>query len=78
MGGGLLSSYRKDLVTLKRESIFPIEEKSFYRTAAGMKSVEKRPAAGGESCKIKIGMHRDNITPAFNRWSNIFFTMEKS
>ena len=23
--------YRKDLVTLKRESIFPIEENSFYR-----------------------------------------------
>ena len=23
----------------------------FYRTAAGMKSVAKRPAAGGESCK---------------------------
>ncbi len=23
----------------------------FYRTAAGMESVAKRPAAGGESCK---------------------------
>jgi hypothetical protein len=51
--------YRKDPVTLTRESIFPIEEQSFYRTAAGMKSVAKRPAAGGESCKAGFFVHKN-------------------
>ncbi|EOS27125.1 hypothetical protein C806_00718 [Lachnospiraceae bacterium 3-1] len=52
--------YRKDLATLKRESIFPIEEQSSYRTAAGMKSVAKRPAAGGESCKAGFFLATSN------------------
>ena len=47
----LFSSIGKILSHISVTSIFPIEEKSSYRTAAGMKSVAKRLAAGRESCK---------------------------
>ena len=68
--------YRKDLVTLKRESIFPIEEQRSYRTAAGMESVAKRPAAGGESCKAGFFVRTAKIQSGGKTMEKRLFTSE--
>ena len=52
-------SYRKDLVALKRESIFlSYKRNNNNRTVAERNMSLKRPAAGGESCAAGFFFYR--------------------